>query len=85
MAGSSSSSLIISRGAVDTNGVTELARPFAAGAGHRRNFDSAQAAQILRVYLSHETGSDQSSLQHFHKVVGLLDDMFGVGIGKLRF
>ena len=39
-------------------------------AGQRHNFDSTQAAQILRVYLSHETGSDESRLQHLHNVIG---------------
>ncbi len=54
--------LIISSGPVDANALTELARSFIAGAGHRHNFDSAQPAQILRMHLSHETGSDESCL-----------------------
>ncbi len=62
--------LIISGGPVDTNALTELARPFSARTGHRRNFDSAQPAQILGVHLSHETGSDESCLQYLHNVIG---------------
>jgi hypothetical protein len=77
--------LIISSGPIDSNALTELARAFFAGAGHRRNFDSAQAPQIFRVHLSHETGPDESCLQIFHKVIGWVDDIVGVGIGKLRF
>ena len=29
-----------------------------------------QAAQVLRVHFSNETGSDQSSLQYLHNVIG---------------
>jgi hypothetical protein len=63
--------MIISRSAIDTNTVTELASPFAVRTSQRRNFDSTQPAQILGMHFPHETGSDQRSLYHLHKVYGL--------------
>jgi hypothetical protein len=64
--------LIISSGPADSNALSELLRAFCAGTRDRRDFDGAQAAQVLRVHLSHETGPDESCLKHLHNVVGWL-------------